>query len=260
MSDEPSYFTDGAAYERLMGRWSRLAGEIFLDWMALPGGLRWLDVGCGTGAFTELLIARMAPAEAQGIDPSAAQIAYARERPGARAAHFRQGDAQALPFADDSFDAAAMALVISFIPNPAKAVAEMARVVRQGGWLGTYMWDATAGGSPPAPVMEALRSMGFELAMPPSVAVSTQEGLRGLWEGAGLGLVETREIHIPITFSNFDDFWQANSEPVGPAGQVIAKMSPAAIDQLKGNLRRQMPEGPIRYFAHANAVKGQVVK
>ena len=86
MPEERNFFTDGAAYERLMGRWSVPVGEVFLDWLAQPEGLRWLDVGCGNGAFTELIVARCAPADVQGLDPSEAQIAYARERPGARPA------------------------------------------------------------------------------------------------------------------------------------------------------------------------------
>src|ERR1700676_2607787 len=91
-------YEDGAAYERMMGVWSRIAGEIFLDWLAPRSGLRWIDIGCGNGAFTELLVERCAPAEVQGIDPSEAQLAFARTRPAARVAEFRQGDAMALPF------------------------------------------------------------------------------------------------------------------------------------------------------------------
>ena len=93
----PTRFTDGEGYERMMGRWSRLAGETFLDWLARPSGLRWLDVGCGNGAFTALLVERCAPAEVQGIDPSEGQFAFARGRAKAGVAEFRQGDAQALP-------------------------------------------------------------------------------------------------------------------------------------------------------------------
>ena len=122
-------FDDGAAYERYMGKWSQLAGETFLDWLAPKPGLRWLDVGCGNGAFTEMLVERCAPASVDGIDPSEAQLAYARTRPASRVAQFRQGDAMALPFPDDTFDAAVMPLVIFFVPDPAKGVAEMARVV-----------------------------------------------------------------------------------------------------------------------------------
>src|SRR5262245_6760866 len=152
MTEAGGMFADGAAYERLMGRWSRIAGAAFLDWLDAPGGLRWLDVGCGNGAFTEELVSRCAPAAVTGIDPSEGQIAYARKRAGVGMAEFRVGDAQLLPFAASSFDAAIMALVIQFLPDPAKAVAEMARVVRPGGSVASYMWDAAANGSPIGPV------------------------------------------------------------------------------------------------------------
>src|SRR4051794_10616423 len=118
-------FDDGAAYERYMGAWSRLTGETFLHWLAPPPGWRWLDVGCGNGAFTELLVERCAPTSVDGIDPSEPQLAYARTRPASRVANFHLGDAMALPFADDTFDAAVMPLVIFFVPEPAKGVAEM---------------------------------------------------------------------------------------------------------------------------------------
>ena len=98
MAEQTIRFDDGAAYEQMMGIWSRSAGEIFLDWLAPPPGLRWIDVGCGNGAFTELLVERCAPVEVQGIDPSEGQLAFARTRPAARVAEFRQGDAMALPF------------------------------------------------------------------------------------------------------------------------------------------------------------------
>src|SRR5215470_2694268 len=112
MAEWENFFRDGADYERTMGAWSRLAGKIFLDWLAPHPGLRWIDIGCGNGAFTELIVERCAPAEVQGIDSSEGQLAFARERPGARMTQFRQGDAMALPFPEDSFDVAIMALVI----------------------------------------------------------------------------------------------------------------------------------------------------
>src|SRR3954447_22220417 len=101
-------FDDGAAYEQMMGIWSRFAGEIFLDWLAPPPGLRWIDVGCGSGAFTEPLSERAAPAELQGLDPPEGQPSLPPARPAARVAEFRRGDAMALPFPDDRFDAAIM--------------------------------------------------------------------------------------------------------------------------------------------------------
>src|SRR6516225_3895252 len=153
MSDDEKLFTDGRAYERRMGRWSRVVGETFLDWLSLPKGQRWLDVGCGNGAFAEVLIARCAPAAVSAIDPSEPQLSYARTRPGAKLAEFRVGDAQALPYPDRYFDAALMALVISFVPDPMKALQEMMRVVRPGGRIAAYMWDLPGGGIPIEPVL-----------------------------------------------------------------------------------------------------------
>lgn len=134
-------YEDGAGYERYMGHWSRLVGQRFLKWLAPSPRLRWIDIGCGNGAFTELLVERCTPVEVQGIDPSEAQLAFARTRPAARMAEFRQGDAMALPFSNNSFDVAVMALVIFFVPDPAKGVAEMMRVVCPGGMVAAYAWD-----------------------------------------------------------------------------------------------------------------------
>ena len=94
MAEQRIRFDDGAAYERMMGRWSQLAGAIFLDWLAPPAGLRWLDVGCGSGAFTELLVKRCAPATVYGIDPSQGQLAFARTRAAARSRSPGRGDAR----------------------------------------------------------------------------------------------------------------------------------------------------------------------
>lgn len=148
MTDVPIVFNDGAAYQEFMGVWSRLAGDVFLDWVAPRPGLRWLDVGCGNGASTELLLDRCAPSLVEGIDPSEAQLAYARTRLAGRAAHFMQGNAMVLPYADGSFDAAMMALVLFFVPDPARGVAEMARVVAPGGIVAAYSWDMLGGGFP----------------------------------------------------------------------------------------------------------------
>ncbi|MEI8153148.1 MAG: methyltransferase domain-containing protein [Hyphomicrobiales bacterium] len=260
MSEKPEFFADGQAYERLMGRWSRLAGDIFLDWLALPKGLRWLDIGCGNGAFTEAIMAHGAPAETVGIDPSEGQLAYARNRPGAKGAQFRVAGAQELPFADNSFDAATMALVISFVPDPLQAVREMARVVRPGGSIAAYMWDFPGGGLPLEPIQAVLRSMGAPNVNPPGYEASRQDRMRAIWAQAGLQAVETRVIRIRLHYSSFDDFWDSNSVPVGPAGKALELLSPERREQLKAQLRKQLPQpdGTISYEAFANAVKGHV--
>ena len=261
MSTSPPLFSDGKAYERLMGRWSQLAGTQFLDWLGSPKSLKWLDVGCGNGAFTEVLIAHAAPAEVTGVDPSEGQLAYARTRPGAKLATFQIAGAQDLPFADKSFDAAIMALVISFVPDPAKAVSEMARVVRPGGMVATYMWDIPGGGLPVQPINEAMRSLGLGYPLPPGSEVTRQENMRALWEKAGLQSVETRAIRIRVSYSGFDDFWDSNSPPIGPSGKAIHELSPEMRERFKDELRKHLPQGPdgrITYESFANAVKGIV--
>jgi ubiquinone/menaquinone biosynthesis C-methylase UbiE len=255
-------FSDGEIYERLMGRWSRLVGKTFLAWLDAPKNLQWLDVGCGNGAFTEELIAQCAPATVVAIDPSDDQLAYARKLPGAKIADFRVGDAQDLPFADASFDVAIMALVISFLRDPAKAVLEMARVVRPGGWVATYMWDIPGGGTPVDPIYVEMESMGMTSVRPSNPTVSRRETMQELWQKAGLDSVETRVIRIPVLYSDFNDFWNSNAAPIGPQGKLIDEMSAIAREELRARLRRRLPvtlDRRIVYESFANAVKGRVV-
>jgi ubiquinone/menaquinone biosynthesis C-methylase UbiE len=258
---EANLFTDGAAYERLMGRWSQVVGAKFLDWVGAPKGLHWIDVGCGNGAFTEVLIARAQPAAVTGIDPSPDQIDYAQKRPATKLAQFRVGGAQALPFDDNSFDAASMALVITFVPDPLKAAAEMARVVKPGGLVATYMWDIPAGGIPSEPISAAMKSLGIDAPNPPGVEASRRENMDAVWRKAGLQSVETEVIRIAVVFPNFDDFADSMMQPVGPRGKALLALSPNQREQLKARLREQAPvaaNGSIAYEAFANAVRGKV--
>lgn len=252
-------FDDGAAYEEMMGVWSRFAGEIFLDWLSPPSGLRWVDIGCGNGAFTELLVERCGPEEVQGIDPSEGQLAFARTRPASRVAEFRQGDAMALPFADSSFDAAVMALVLVFVPDPAKGVSEMVRVVVPGGAVVTYMWDMWGGRSPLDPIHSEIQAMGIVPTRPPRMDASRMEALRDLWIGSGLEDVQTGEITVHRTFANFDDFWTTNIK--SPALRpTIAAMKSGDVETLISRVRARLPadaDGRITYDACAHAVRGR---
>jgi ubiquinone/menaquinone biosynthesis C-methylase UbiE len=260
MAQQQVVFNDGAAYERMMGLWSRLAGNIFIDWLAPVPGLRWVDVGCGNGAFTELVTERCKPAEIHGVDPSEQQLAFARTRPAGRVAKFQQGDAMALPFADASFDAAVMALVIFFVPEPPKGVAEMVRVVRKGGLVATYAWDIEGGGFPIEPMREAMRAMGITPMGPPRPEASSMEALRCLWTNAGLEAIDTREITVQRTYKDFDEFWTTSllGSSVGP---TIAAMPPGDIDRLKAETRARLVENADRSITcggRANAIKGRV--
>jgi ubiquinone/menaquinone biosynthesis C-methylase UbiE len=260
MSENQIRFDDGAAYERMMGVWSRLVGDVFLDWLAPASGQRWVDVGCGNGAFTELLVRRCAPSEVQGIDPSDGQLRFARSRHVAGIAHFQQGDAMALPFDDDSFDAAAMALVI-FVPHPERGVAEMKRVVKPGGLVCAYVWDITEpGGFPMEPMQAELRAMGRTPMLPPRADVSRMDVLRALWADAGLTDIATRVITVTRTFDAFEDFW-ATVQIASSMAQVIGGMSDEDKAGFRDRLRLRVQAdeaGRITYSSRANAVTGRV--
>jgi SAM-dependent methyltransferase len=252
-------FEDGAAYERYMGKWSQLAGEAFLDWLAPKSGLRWLDVGCGNGAFTEMLVERCAPISVHGIDPSEKQLDYVRTRLALPIAQFRQGDAVALPFPDDMFDAAVMPLVIFFVPDPARGVAEMARVVAPGGVVTAYAWDMPGGGFPYEALQNEMRALGCDVPLPPSPDASAIDAMHDLWTGAGLEAVETRALTVQRTFADFDDYWTTvlGGASVGPH---LAAMTSEDLALLKARMRAHLPaeaNGRITYSARANAVKGR---
>ena len=253
-------FDNGAAYEEFMGKWSRLAGDAFLRWLEPALGGRWVDVGCGNGAFTQEVVDRCAPVSVTGIDPSAEQVEYARQRFAGAAVTFDVGDAMALPYADAAFDAAVMALVIFFVPDPAKSVAEMTRVVRPGGSVSSYAWDILGGGFPFAAVQEEMATFGSTPAWPPSLEASRIETMRELWADAGLVEIETRVIAVERTFDDFDSFWK-----IAQTGPRLA----ASLAAMPADDRRPMSErvrarlapdasGRITYGARANAIKGRV--
>jgi SAM-dependent methyltransferase len=259
MASNEIRFDDGAAYERYMGKWSQLAGDAFLGWLAPKPGLRWLDVGCGNGAFTEMLVERCAPASVHGIDPSEAQLAYARTRPALRDAQFQKGDAMALPFANHSFDVAVMPLVIFFVPDPARGVAEMARVVSPGGIAAAYAWDIVGGGFPYEALWDEVKRMGVTVPQPPSPDASRIDAMRDMWQAAGLSEVETRELTVQRTFANFDDYWAIILG--GPSVKsTIAQMPPNDLARLKAQMQTRLradATGRITYGARANAVIGR---
>ena len=258
MPDDTPRFDDGAAYELLMGRWSRLVGERFIDWVGVPHGSRWLDIGCGSGAFTELVVERCRPSAVQAFDPSAQQLVYARNRlpPGAPVA-WAEGDAMRLPVVDGAADAAVMALVLFFVPRPDVGVAEMCRAVRSGGVVAAYHWDVLGGGFPLADIAAEMLELGIAPQLAPSTAASTLEASSSLWQGAGLQHVRTCQITVRRQFNSFEEYWNSaaasNSlRPVFEGGRTDLR------EVLKANVRRrlQAENGSLTVRARANAVSG----
>ena len=262
MPQAPIRFDDGAAYERLMGVWSRSVGQIFLEFLSPLPDQRWLDVGCGNGAFTDLVMQNCAPGEMNGIDSSEGQLAYARERLKGQRAEFRQGDAMALPFEDDRFDVAVMALVIQFVPDPARAIAELTRVVREGGTVATYVWAYEDALTPLDPFDAEFAAAGVAAPTPPSIGATSVSALNRLWADAGLEDLQTRTITTERTFVDFDELW-ASITGTGRLQSTVATMAPATLARIQAGLRVRLPadaQGRITYSASASAIKGRVPK
>ena len=166
----------------------------------------------------------------------------------------------ALPHPASTFDAAVMALVIVFVPDPAKGVGEMARVVRPGGTVATYVWDMLGGGFPLAPVLAEMLAMGLVPPSPPQMGASRIDALQQLWAGAGLEAIDTLEINVSRTFADFEEFWTINL--MGPTiGPTVADLTPRQVEKLKRRVRARLAVntgGPITFVARAHAIKGRL--
>ena len=261
MSEDTIRFDDGAAYEAMMGRWSLLVGAKFLDWLGpLAPRARWLDVGCGNGAFTELIVQRCAPADVQAVDPSAAQLAYARGRlPAGSPVTWTLGDAMRLPVGDAAVDVAVMALVLFFVPEPAVGVAEMCRAVRPGGLAAAYHWDILGGGLPLEAIHAGMRELGLAPLLPPSAAAADLEASAALWRGAGLQHVQTCRIEVQRRFEGFDDYWQTAVRS-SQMRSVLDRLPPGRIAELEVKVRQRCEavdgSGDWVIDARAHAVSG----
>jgi len=255
-------YEDGQAYEKGMGVWSQLAGQDFLEWLAPVPGLRWIDIACGTGAFTELIKQHCAPLEIQALDPAEAQLVYARQRSSSSGATFIKGDAMALPFEDGRFDAAVMALALNLVPDPSKGVSEMVRVVRSGGTVSTYIWDLPDGGFPYGPIQTEMHAVGMMPPQPPRADTTAMAALETMWEDAGLEAIQTRKISVKRDFSDFEDFWSA-STGTGLLRPTVIAMTRGDLAQLQARVRTRLgalKDGPVSHEAHANAIQGRVPK
>jgi ubiquinone/menaquinone biosynthesis C-methylase UbiE len=256
MADTQIRFSDGASYDLLMGEWSRRVGEIFLDWLKPAAGVAWLDVGCGSGAFSSLVVERSAPRSLLGIDRSDAQLDFARGRGLGPVAAFKMGDAMQINLPDNTVDVAVAALVIHFMPDTLRGVSEMARVARLGGLVAAYTWDLEGGGFPYEAVHRAMLASGLELPNPPHPEAGSADELGRLWAAAGLKDVQQREIFVTRNFRDFDHYWQTAALSPRIAA-VLVDLVPDQLAELQNATRKYVPESSI-LRAHANAISGRV--
>ncbi|MFJ8634866.1 class I SAM-dependent methyltransferase [Streptomyces sp. NPDC093568] len=257
-------WASAAAYERYMGRWSRVVAREFLTRLDRPRGLRWLDVGCGTGVLSALVASRCHPREVVGCDRSEGFVgAAARATATASGApRFVVADALALPVRDGVFDVAVSGLTLNFVPEPALAVRELARAVRPGGLVAAYVWEYGTG-------MGLLHHFWTAAADTDPAAAALDEGrrfpdcrpepLHRLWTDAGLTDVSTAPIEVPTVFADFADLWEPFLAGQGPAPGYVASLAPAARDRLRTALRAAVPtapDGSVPLTALAWAVRG----
>jgi SAM-dependent methyltransferase len=261
--DAKERWASGEPYEAYVGRWSRRVTPEFLAWLGTSAGADWLDVGCGTGALTATILATRAPRRVVGIDRSAGFLDLARQQLAGTQAELREADALRLPFPAAAFDAVVSGLVLNFVPDPAQAVAEMARVVRPGGAVAIYVWDYAEG-------MELMRRFWEAAAALDPRAAELDEGrrfplcrpeaLRGLLEDAGLAAVATRAIDVPTVFRDFDDYWTPFLGGQGPAPAYCVTLADSTRTALAQRLRASLPirpDGSIHLTARAWAVRGR---
>jgi SAM-dependent methyltransferase len=252
----------GAAYEAYVGRWSLPVARLFLDWLKVPAGRRWLDIGCGTGALTAAVLAVAKPAEVVGVDPSEGFLATARDRVTDHRASFQAADARALPFPDHRFDAVVGGLSLNFVPDPARAVAEFARVAEPGGVVAAYVWDYAEGMSITRRFWDAatyLDPTATDLDEGRRFPLCRPEPLHALFTGAGLHAVEVRALEVPTVFADFDDYWRPFLAGQGPAPGYAASLPEDRRRALRELLRTRLPTGPdgsIRLTARAWAARG----
>jgi len=261
-SERGSLWSSGSAYEPYVGRWSRLVAREFLAWLALSPGQRWLDVGCGTGALSESIVRSAGAREVVGIDPSAAFVTHAREHVTNTGVRFEVGDAQELPFEEGAFDAVVSGLVLNFVPEPHRGVAEMARVARSGGTVAAYVWDYGNG-------MQLMRHFWDAAVALNPVARAQDEGLRSplchpapladLFRGAGVHDVDVRAIDVPTHFRDFDDYWSPFLAGKAPAPDYAMSLDEPRRAALRERIRAGLPveaDGSIHLVARAWAARG----
>lgn len=262
---KPNMFGDAEAYERFMGRWSRLVAPLLVDFTDLPDGGRVLDVGSGTGSLASAIAEHKVRARVLGIDPSKEYVAYANSRnPFPDRVSFQVGDAQRLDFPDASFDAGLSLLVLNFIPDPKKALLEVRRITKAGGKISAAVWDYGAGMRMLRTFWDAAVSIdaGAERLDEKGMPLCQAGELSDLWRLGGLENIREQPIDITMRFKSFVDYWDAFLLGQGPAGLYVGRLDRDKLQALRSEVKRRLSlsveNAPFVLTARVWAVRGTV--
>ena len=244
------------SYDHFMGRYSVQLSAQLADLAGVQAGQRVLDVGCGPGALTAVLVERVGAENVAAVDPSEPFVAAARERnPGA---DVRLAPAEELPFADDEFDAALAQLVVHFMSDAVAGIREMARVTKPGGAVAASVWDLAGERAPISPFWAGARKLRPTAQDEAGRAGARQGHLAAIFEEAGLREIEVAEHSATVEHESFDDWWRPYTLGVGPAGAYATSLSEDELEQLREECSRILPEAPFSLTATAWAVRGTV--
>jgi len=244
------------SYDRFMGRFSVPLASGFADFAAVERGQRVLDVGCGPGALTAELVARVGADAVAAVDPSPPFVAAARERH--PDVDVRQATAEQLPFEDRSFDAALAQLVVHFMADPVAGLREMARAAREEGAVAACVWDLGGGRAPISPFWEAARGLDPDVMDESRLAGGREGHLVQLLEEAGLREIEQTALSVDVEHGSFEEWWEPFTLGVGPAGAYAAGLDPERQAALRERCREVLPPAPFVLTAYAWAARGVV--
>lgn len=242
------------AYDRFMGRYSTLLSSPLADVAGVQSGQRALDVGCGTGALTAELVARLGPGSVVAVDPSQQFVDTVRQRQ--PDVEVQLASAEALPFDDGQFDATLAQLVVHFMADPVAGIAEMARVTRPGGVVAACVWDYGGGQDPLSAFWAAARDLDPTVAGEDDLAGAREGHLAELFDAAGLQSVEATELWVSLEHPSFEAWWEPFTMGVGPAGKYLGGLEAEQRDIVREHARRRLPDAPFVVRARAWAARG----
>ncbi len=249
-----SFVVPATAYDRFMGRYSVLLSPQLADLAGISAGQRVLDVGCGPGALTAELVARVGSAAVSAVDPSEPFVAAARARN--PEVDVQQAFAEQLPFPNQAFDAALAQLVVHFMSDPVAGLAEMRRVTRPDGVVAACVWDHAGGQGPLSQLWDAARELDPEVEDESRLVGSREGDLARLFAFAGLRAIEETALSVSVEHPSFEDWWEPFTLGVGPAGSYVAGLEPEHRAQLREHCRAALPDAPFVLTGRAWTARG----